>query len=440
MTGMQNIDVGELIDARPLGSMQWRILALCSLVVFLDGYDIQVMALAVPSLVQEWSLPAASFSLALAAALIGLGLGAAFLAPLGDRYGRRSALVFAVAVVGLATVATGFSGSIEELFVWRFITGLGLGASVPNAVAMTSEYMPLRRRAALTALMYCNIALGAFVAGFLAPPLIRHFGWQATFMAGGIAPLILCLLLIFGAAESLVYLLSTRPGDPRIKRILQSLAPDLDPNQVTLTQTAETGGSGVPALFSPLLRSRTLLLWAIFSINFFVLYYLISWLPTLLSNEGWPQARALQGAVMIQAGGVVGGLFLAWLADRGYVASTLVIAFLVTLLALALFAFVPSTPLNWGMLLLVVGGGISGTQLLLIALAAMFYPPPLRASGVGWAVAIARFGAILGPLVGGWIITLDLETFQVLGLLALPVMLNMACAMLVPRVWPGARG
>jgi AAHS family 4-hydroxybenzoate transporter-like MFS transporter len=426
VTARVGVDVRQLIDERPLAPLQKWIIVLCGLVVLLDGYDIQTMALAVPSLASQWAVPPSRFGLALSASLIGLMVGAGLLAPLGDKYGRRPLLIGGMALLGVASLGTIFSTMPEHLVVWRFLTGLGLGASIPNGTALTSEYMPARRRAALVTLMFCNMAVGAFVAGFTAPAIIGTWGWRGIFVVGGVLPLVVSLVLFLFAPESVRFLLTRDPDDPRIRKILLRIAPDANAAFVrSEAQTAER--HSVLALFAREYRLRTLLIWCAFILNLFVLYTLISWIPTLLRGAGWAAANASRGVGIINAGGVVAGLLISAFVDRNRTLPAMLVAYIGVAVSLALFTILPSGAI-WWLLLAVIGGGTSGAQMTLNSLAAGIYPPVIRATGVGWATSIGRVGAALAPLVAAAVVGRQVAPLSVLGLLIIPVL---ACALSV---------
>jgi len=429
-------EIGALIDGRRLSAEQVGVLVLCSLVVLLDGYDIQTMALAVPSLVADWNIAPSSFSFALSASVLGMLVGTALLAPVGDKIGRRPVLIAAMAVVGLASIGTAFGTTPAQLAAWRFLTGIGLGMSLPNATALTSEYVPLRSRAFLISVMFVSIALGALIAGFTAPALIEAFGWRSIFVVGGMLPLVLTVLLFAWIPESLRLLVAERPGDPRIGGILRRFLPGIDAATLYVRAEDRIEKQSVLALFGPLFLSRTVLLWCLFALNLFVLFVLISWLPTVLSDAGWSRPQALRGAVMIQAGGIVGGLAIARLVDRGRAGAALLGGYVLAAAAFALFLALPATVPGWTALLLVVGAGVSGAQAALTALSAIFYPPSLRATGAGWASCCGRAGAVLAPLAGGYVLgSLDLAPDRQLALLIVPVLLCAVCVMLLPYAW-----
>jgi AAHS family 4-hydroxybenzoate transporter-like MFS transporter len=419
------IEIGQLIDKGPVRAIQVRIIALCGAVMLLDGYDIQTMALAVPALIGEWGLKPASFGLALSASLIGLMLGAVVIAPFGDRLGRRPLLIGGMVLVGLASIGTAFSLSPQQLTLWRLLTGLGLGAGIPNATTLTSDYVPSRRRAALVTLMFCNISVGAFAAGFLAPVIVEHWSWRALFAIGGILPLLVSILLALTVPESVRFLLARRPGDPRIRKAVTQIAPRVAVATVR-ADAVETPRQSLPALFTPNYRARTGLLWGAFSINLFVLYALISWVPTLLRGAGWPAADAARGVGMINAGGVFAGLLLALLVDRNKARPALLGAYICVAVSLVLFSLIPSGSI-WWLLLLLVGGGSAGAQMTLNAVTAATYPAEIRAAGVGWATGIGRMGAALGPIVTSVIVSRDISADRSLSLLAAPILVCMVC-------------
>ena len=432
--GADGLDLAGVIDQRPMSRVQVLVVSLCAAALFVDGYDIQVMALAVPSLAQGWSIPASNFGLALSAVVIGISAGSGLIGPLGDRFGRKTMLVAAAVAIAIATSCTALAASPGQFVVWRFLTGLALGAGIPSCAALTSEYAPLARRSLVMGLMNIASPIGAFAAGFIAPPVLDAFGWRGAFLIGGAAPLLLAGLVLILAPESLKFLIARRPADPRIARILQRVAPEVDPRTLRAPPTGTQPSASPLALLAPDLRARTLLLWSMLALNLFNLYVLISWLPTLLQHSGWSMAAALRGAVLIQGGGVAGGLLMSRFMDRGATRSALVAGFCLSAASLLLFSITPSGP-AWVVLLLLIGAGVSGSQLSLNALSVAYYPPAIKATGVAWALLVGGMGSIVAPLAGAWLIGLHLSTVSILGLLAIP---SVVCALgvgLMRQAW-----
>jgi MFS transporter, AAHS family, 4-hydroxybenzoate transporter len=416
-----------------MSAAQLAVVVLCTAALIVDGYDIQVMALAVPSLAKAWALPPSSFGLALSGVVIGITAGSLFLGPLGDRFGRRTMLIVGMAGAGLATAATALAGSPGQFVLWRCVTGAALGAAIPSCAALTFEFSPLAHRSFVMGLVNCGPPIGAFSAGFIAPPVLDAFGWRGTFLIGGAGPLVIAALALW-LPESLKFLLVRSPADSRIARALRKVAPEVAPAML-YARAADVSERRSPAdiIRAPYLR-RTLLLWGMVSLNLFNLYVLVSWLSTFLEQSGWSSAAALRGAVLIQAGGVIGGLSMSRFLDRGATRAALIAGFLLCAASLASFALVRS-PGAWIVLLLLVGAGVSGSQLSLNTLSAAYYPPAIKATGVAWALVIGGIGSILGPLAGGWLIELRLTPVTIMGLLAVPSLLCAAGASQLRREW-----
>ncbi|HXC59880.1 MAG TPA: MFS transporter [Steroidobacteraceae bacterium] len=423
MTDSRRVEVGSLIDSVPFSGLHLYVMLLAALCVMCDGFDLQALALTVPALSKAWSLPPPSFSAALSASLLGMGLGAAFIAPLGDRFGRRALLATALFVMGLGTLACVTAENTTELLIYRFITGIGIGGSMPNAFSLTADYLPRARRAALLTATYCNTATGAMVGSFSAPWLIERFGWQGTFIAGGALPIVVSILLLLTAPESLKFLLHRRPGHPGIARILRRIAPDVPVEAVYLQPPSHAMGGSLRDLFAPRFRTLTLWLWLGFAMNAFVLYLIVSWLPTLLTSAGWTSTQALHAAAFNQIGGIVGGISLAWLMGKLGQERTLLVSYLLCAMVLTTFLVAPSQFWTWGILLLLNGLCIGGAQFAIPTLGATYYPAAILSTGTGWASAIARMGAFLAPLLGGALLNAGLSTSRVLALLAIPALI-----------------
>ncbi len=423
----------ELIDRLPMSRIQVCTAMLCAMVLLVDGYDIQVMALAVPTLAHGWSLPPASFGLALSAVVIGISIGSGLVGPLGDRFGRRTLLMAMLAMTGIASACTATAHSPGQFVFWRLMTGLALGAGIPNCASLTAEAAPARNRSLVMGLMNIASPVGAFGAGFVAPPVLSAFGWRGTFLIGGITPLVIAALAL-GIPESLKFLGARRPSDPRIARYVRRIAPHVDARSIRLHAPEERHRETWLGPLSRPLLARTLLLWSLLALNLFNLYVLISWLATLLEQSGWSRPAALHGAVMIQGGGIVGGLLMARWMDRGATRIALVAGFGLSAASLVLFGAVPNGTW-WVLLLLTTGAGISGCQLSLNTLSAAYYPPAIKATGVGWALLIGSLGSVVGPLAGAWLIDQRLSPEAILGLLAIPSLLCAAGVGVMRSQW-----
>ena len=421
--GKLRVDVEALLDGAKLGPLHWRVLLLCGLVALLDGYDIQAMASAIPSLAADWRVPPGALRWIVTAALIGIAGAALLVSPLGDYLGRRTVLLGSFALVGAATLGAATAHDQHELFLWRLLTGAGLGASLPNALALTAEYAPAARRTMLVALMACGISLGAALSGFIAPPLIGYGGWRAVFATGGIGALLAWLPLL-ALPESLRFLVARRRAPAVIGRLLARLDPAYGPgpqHDYALQEDIRRTLS-VRQLLTPQLAAATGLLWLVFFLNLGLLYLLSSWLPALLNESGLPLASALRIAAMFQIGGVVGGFALAWLMQRWGPYLVLISSYLLAVGALAVLgAGVPGIALTT-LLIVVMGNGVVGGQVALNTLSATLYPTTARATGVGWALGMGRFGGIVAPLAAGTLMAAGVPTGRLFWLAALPTL------------------
>src|SRR6195952_5310473 len=219
------VDVAEFIDQQPVGGFQIRLLLTCAAVLFLDGFDTQAIGYVAPVLAREWGLTKGALGPVFSAGLFGLMIGALIFGPLADRIGRRKIIILSSLAFGIGTLATAFITDVNTLLVIRFLTGLGLGGAMPNAVAMTSEFSPHRRRATMVMVMFCGFSLGAALGGLLAAALIPQFGWRSVFVVGGVAPLLLVPILALKLLESVRFLALTGQANARVAELLKSINP-----------------------------------------------------------------------------------------------------------------------------------------------------------------------------------------------------------------------
>ena len=418
------LDIEQVIDGARLGPLHWRVMTLCALVTLLDGFDIQAMASATPSLAADWHVAPGELRWIITAALIGIAASALLVSPLGDYFGRRTLLLGSFALVGVATLLAATSHTPNELFTWRFLTGIGLGASLPNALALTAEFAPARSRTMLVALMACGISLGAAISGFAAPSLIELGGWRAVFATGG-ALAALAWLPLFALPESLRFLVARHRDLNTIGTLLERLdrTHRHSEGQTYIMRERPAGKLSVGELLTPRLAPATLLLWLVFFLNLGLLYLLSSWLPTLLKESGLPLPVALRIAAMFQIGGVLGGFALAWLMQRWGPFIVLSVSYALTAVALAVLgAEVPGAPLTT-LLIVIMGNGVVGGQVALNVLSATLYPTTARATGVGWALGMGRFGGIIAPLLAGQLMAAGIAIGSLFWLAIVPALI-----------------
>jgi len=414
------IDLGALIETQPRSAFSVAVVFWSCALMFVEGYDMQVTAYAAPAMINAWHIDKGAFGPVFGGGLFGYMLGATILSHLADRVGRKRVIVGGFWLFGLFTLASAFATSLGWLLALRFIAGLGLGGSIPTAIALNAEYAA-NRRATRIALMFLGYTMGAAGGGVLVAALLPRFGWPVAFLIGGAAPLALSLVLLRTLPESPRFLALRDASSPRLAAIAARLRPDLVlPGDARFVlHEAQERGLPLVHLFREGRAPLTLLLWAAFIASFLGHHFLTSWLPTVLVSDGLPLGDAVIAAALFQGGGAFGSVFIGRLVDRrGIPAVAAIFA-----VAAPLVAIIGVPGLREAMLMgavFIAGLFVLGGQFGLNALAGTCYPTFIRSTGAGWAFGIGRIGSILGPLVGGVLIGLGLPSWVLLICAAVP--------------------
>ena len=401
------IDVGRLIDEGRWGTRQQLFVALTALTVIFDGIDNQLLAISIPSLMRDWSVARGAFAPVLAGGLFGMMIGGALGGIAGDRFGRRFTLIASVLTFGLMTAAAALCHSLTALGILRFLAGLGLGGAMPNAAALASEYVPQRHRPFAVTMTIVCIPLGGTLAAFFGGRALPALGWRALFVIGGLLPLVVAIIASFALPESPRYLVRRRQRWPELARTLRRMGHDI-PRDGAFADRDEQGvaRASVGALFTPEYRRDTLALSGACFFCLLAVYLAFNWVPVILTEAGLGLIVASNGLAAFNLGGVAGAIAGALLIARvGSRVTMPGMAAIATASALVLAAVpISSTtnPLGIIAMLGITGGMINAVQTTMFALAAHVYPTTVRATGVGTAVAVGRFGGVLSPYVGAW--------------------------------------
>jgi len=393
------IDVSRVIDDSRVGGFQLGVYALCGSALIMDGFDVQSWGYVAPSVFAEWQMPSAAGRVG-STALFGLLLGLICFSMLADRIGRRPVLIGTTLYFGVLTLATSQVQSLEQLLVVRFLAGFGLGATMPNAMALVSEYSPKRSRVMTMLIVSSAFTAGAALAGFVAAWLIPAFGWRTVFYVGGAIPLAVGVAMWLALPESMQFLTLRRRRLDDVGRWLRRISPAAPgPATADYVVTEEArGGVPIVQLFHEGRAPATLLLWVLMFMNLLNIYFLATWLPTIAREMGFGTSAAVLVGTTLQVGGIFGAFALGPVIRRFGFFVVLAVTFAAACASIAMIGQSHGAALLFGAVF-VAGFGVLGGQAALNALAAISYPTDLRATGVGAASGVGRTGSVLGPLL-----------------------------------------
>ena len=426
MTSVEAVDVRQLINQSALSSWQKRLIVLCFIVVALDGMDIALMGFIAPTLKANWGVTNHQLGMVISAALIGLALGAMVAGPLADRYGRRVMILLSVGFFGLWTLATAMAQNIEQMMLFRFLTGLGLGAAMPNVGTLVAEYAPERRRSFIITVVFCGFTFGAASGGFAASWLLPRYDWHSVMLMGGMLPLIVLPFLVRGLPESVRFLIGRRAPAVRIHAILERMLPGaVQPNShYQSSDQPHVQRSAVATVLSPRYLFVSLMLWGGYFMGLFLVYLIGSWMPSLINKLGMSVTEAAIVTAMYQAGGTLGSLFAGWLMDRINANIALAVIYFCGGIAIIALGFSPAEVGLMSAIAFLSGFCFNGANTGMNALSASYYPTHARATGSSWMHGVGRVGAIVSAFVGAELLSLGWSFSQIFLLLAIPAVLT----------------
>lgn len=430
------MEVQDFIDSVPVSKLQKIIIILCFVVAAFDGFDIAAVGFIAPALIAQWSLTPADLAPLFLSGVFGLMLGSFAFGPLADKFGRKKIIIWSVIIFSIGTLISAFSPNLTVLIVLRFLTGLGLGGAMPNAVTITSEYCPTKRRSTLVTVMFCGYTIGAAMGGLLAGQLIQLIGWQGILMIGGIVPLVALPFIYYFMPESLRFMVLNKFSKEKIDAVIQKMAPKGQPIPELVASITEKQNVSVRELFSKDYFAGTLLFWCAFTMGSIIIYMISSWMPTILKNEGFNMQSASWITSAFQIGGTVGALIIAYFMDKVGHSRTLTISYVLgAICVLALSAGVA----NLSTMLIVlgifgIGAGISGSHVGIHVFCSSYYPTHCRSTGVSWAGGAGRLGSFIGSGAVGWLMVSGLSGEQIVNLLMIPAFLAAISMFLLTRL------
>jgi MFS transporter, AAHS family, 4-hydroxybenzoate transporter len=406
------VAVSRLLDERGLSSFQIKLAVWSILLALIDGYDIGAIAFAAPHLIRSWGIAPNALGPVLSASLVGILFGSGIFGLIGDRYGRKTALIIANLWFGAFTFAAAYSTNLTEMFWLRLLAGLGIGGVIPNVVAINAESAPRKLRAILASVAVSFVPLGGAIPGFVAAILVPRYDWTVLFLIGGVIPIVVAIAAIFGMPESIKYMTLHESQRGKIERLLAAIRPGFQAPanaRFVIEDEKQFPGFNPVYLFHDGLAVITPLLWLLFALNLMGYFFLLSWTPTLMTAAKVPPATAALAGATLQIGGTIGSLALSrWLQRHRFLAVTVMLV-----LALPSVGLIGYAGLTSATALLIAtffaGFFVLGTQTGINVIGALVYPTSLRANGSGWELGLGRIGSIIGPLVGALFVGLSVE-------------------------------
>ena len=411
MASTTEIQVSGFLDEYGLGSFQIKLIIWSVVMAVIDGYDFSGIAFAAPHLIREWHIAPKDMGLVLSASNFGVLFGSQIFGWVGDRYGRKTALILCNLLFGTLTYAASYSTNLTEMTWLRFFAGFGIGGIIPNMVAINTESAPRNLRATLAMIAAGLVPIGGALVGFASATLAPQYGWQILFTSGGIVPVVVALAAFFGMPESIKFMALHESQRGKMLALIASIRPDfkVPPDARFVIEDEKQSPSNPIYLFGSGLAAITPLTWLMFGLNLMGFFFLLSWTPTLMAAAKVSQQTAALAGAMLQTGGTVGALLLCWWLQRArFLAITILFVIAVPIVGSIGLAGLTSTAALLTAAFL-AGAVVLGIQAGINVVGAMIYPTSLRANGSGWQLGIGRLGAIAGPFLGALFVGLPIE-------------------------------
>ncbi|MFV5503914.1 MFS transporter [Acinetobacter sp. 226] len=426
------VNVNAVVDEAKFKPFHLKIVLWCVFVVIFDGYDLAINGVALPLLMQEWNMTAVQAGMLASTALAGMMFGAMFFGMLADKIGRKNVILICVTLFSGFTFWGGFASNPTEFGILRFIAGLGIGGVLPNLVALTSEYAPQKMRSTLVTTMFSGYAVGGIMAALLGAWLTPSFGWEIMFYIAGI-PLLIIPVLWFYLPESLTFLVKKQQND-KASKIVQQISPEQNVTARTqfVLNEVHAPDASIAALFRQGRSMSTLLFWCCFFMCLLMVYALGSWLPKLMMAAGYSLGNSLMFLMAMNIGAVIGTIGGGILADRFHLKPVIIGMFLLGAVSLVGLGFNSPQAVIY-LLVAAAGASAIGSSILLYSFVAQYYPLSIRSTGIGCASAVGRVGAIVGPIIIGFLLGMELPHKMNFLAVAIPAIIGAISVALIVR-------
>jgi MFS transporter, AAHS family, 4-hydroxybenzoate transporter len=399
----RRVDTRALIDNSSFGGYQIGVFLLCFMAMAIDGYDVQIIGVAAAGIRETLKLEPATLGVVITAGQVGVILGAVFLAPFADRLGRKRLMIASCLIFGVFSFFTAFATNVPALIALRVFAGIGLGSIGPAALALGAEYAPKNLKASIPSWIWAAVPTGGMIAGLSAVWLLPIWGWPALFIVAGLLPIAVALPLGLYMPESLGFLSTHGNDQAKMRRIARRIAPSLAADAVLHSSEEKLPGVPLKHLFTEGRALGTVLLWILFFLDYGILLFFLSWVPTLIKIATGSTTALGTSLAFWNVGSIFCSFAMGWIVDRFGYYRILVPSFAIIALSMWAIGATLDSPLWILLCAITVNGAIAGSSgAALMALAANSYPLAVRSTGVGAAYAFGgRFGAFVAPMFGG---------------------------------------
>lgn len=393
----------DIIDTSPMGRLQYIVITMCVVLIALDGFDVLAISFAAPGITDEWGINRATLGIVLSMELAGMALGSVLLGRVADRFGRRPTMLLCLVIMAVGMFLAARAGSVTSLSVIRFGTGLGIGGMLASANAMAAEFSNIRRRAACVSLMAAGYPLGVIVGGAIASVLLARFDWRAVFEFGAAFTALMIPLAWYFLPESVSWLTHRQPEgamgrvNATLKRMGHSAVTEL------ASPPAAAQRPGWAELFTPGLARTTVLLTLAYLAHIMTFYFILKWIPKIVVDMGFTAAYAGSVLVWANVGGLAGAVLLSALTQRFNVRALVIVAMLASTVLVNIFGQGQASLTQLALVAACAGFFTNGAVVGLYAIFAQAFPTNVRASGTGFVIGIGRGGAVLGPILAGFL-------------------------------------
>ena len=429
---MAKINPAEVIANSKFNRFHFGLLTWCFMIILFDGYDLVVYGTVVPLLIEEWNLNTVQAGAIGSYGLFGMMFGAMFLGILADRLGRKKGTAISLILFSLFTVLCGFADNPTTFSIFRFFAGIGLGGIMPNIIALLTDYSPKKIRSMVVSIVLCGYSVGGMLAPALGITLMPKFGWESIFWFAGL-PLLFLPLMYKQLPESAVYLARTGKKEELFK-ILKKVDPNFSYSKNDELVEVSGNDSKVPVvgLFKEKRALSTFMFWTAFFSCLLMVYGLNTWLPKLMIEAGYGLNSSLGFLIALQGGAIIGTLIIARLCDKYGSKKMLVPMYASGAIALTLLGFGGSTFVIY-VLVAIAGAATIGAQNIVQAYVSQYYPPAIRSTALGMASGVGRMGGMIGPLLGGFLLSITLPIQMNFLAFAIPGVIAAVALALVPE-------